>query len=829
MNVSNDFMKMNRRKFLTALSASAVGLCFADSVIAQVMDWNDKNAFEMARENWRYQLIGSLDTKNMATAQIEVIGEKAKKYIDTYVVNSNRTHLWSDLPLDGKSSYADSGNVSNTMLRVLDITKAYKLNVFSENESKNVLKLISDALEWMSLHTFNKETKRYGNWYDWDIGVPQRLNDILVLLSDEIDKKLTANFVTTERLLTPEIPRSGTLAAAANRLLFCDSVIGRAILTDNITEIEEVKARLSEVMHYAEPFGGPVGLVVGKKNQEAFFSNDGFYQDGSFIQHGQFPYIGNYGIAFLKSLAIVLNRMPSEMSKYNKLINDWVMASAAPWLWNGLVLDTVSGRHIATPDAAKSIGTEMISTLLYLYRLTEGPEKKALASLIKAALVSLKEEPKYFNQLPVFSMQDALKVVNDPAIPLYKPDTGYHVFSVMDRTLYRSKQWAVSFAMNSYRMANYETGKNENLRGWYQADAATFLYTDDRDQYDNGYWCTINSYHLPGTTIDTVERKAEAQPWRAEYHNPTFIAGGATAGSWGSAIFDLSAEAPSTLTAKISRFFFEDCYVCTGSSISTTSDRHSQTTIENCRLTDRVKGHATINGVAANLNAESQSKIVKNARYIHIDNHAGYQLLQPMDLAIYREDNAGAPRDISQKFNNAEWNRIYKNTFLNVIINHDNSKEDTYAYAVYPKVKHETLKKLDAAPDIKVLKNNDRAHSVLQKSTRRIGINTFAGYQDGFIEVDGSCSILIEHSKDVVFIDISNPSQDERIIKCVFSGFGGMGYEQQVESLKISNVDENKNLMVQFDTGGLKGQTKRITLHVREPGHRSVLESLFKA
>lgn len=829
MNVSKDFMKMNRRKFLTALSASAVGLCFADSVIAQIMDWNDKNAFEMARENWRSQLIGTSEIKSNAAAQIEVIGAKAKKYINTYVVNSSRAHLWSDLPLEGKSSYADSGNVSNTMLRILDITKAYKLNVFSESESKNVLKLIIDALEWMSLHAFNKETKRYGNWFDWDIAAPQRLNDILVLLSNEVDKKLTENFVTTERLLTPEIHRSGTYAAAANRLLFCDSVIGRAILTDNITEIEEVKARLSEVMHYAEPFGGPAGLVVDNKNQEAFFSNDGFYQDGSFIQHGHFPYIGNYGIAFLKSLAIVLNRMPSEMSKYNKLINDWVMSAAAPWLWNGLVLDTVSGRHIATPDAAKSIGADMIATLLYLYRLTEGPEKKALASLIKAALISLKEEPKYFNQLPVSSMPDALKLVNDPDIPLFKPDTGYHVFSAMDRTLYRSKQWAVSFAMNSYRMANYETGTNENLRGWYQADAATFLYTDDRDQYDNGYWCTINSYHLPGTTIDTIERNAEAKPWRTEYHNPTFCAGGATAETWGSAIFKLSAETPSTLTANISRFFFEDCYVCTGSSISTTSDRHSQTTIENCRLTDKVKGNAAINGVAANLNSESQSKIVKNARYIHIDNHAGYQLLQPMNLTIYREDNTGAPRDISQKFNNEVWNRIYKNTFLNVIINHDNSKEDTYAYAVYPKVKHETLKKLDVSPDIKVLKNNDRAHFVIQKSSRRMGINIFSSYKDDFIEVDGSCSMLIECLEEVVLIDISNPSQDERVIKCIFSGLGGMGHDKQIESLQVSNVEENKNLMVRFDTGGLKGKTKRITLRLQEPGHRSLLESLFTA
>lgn len=814
MTSRKKYYQLSRRSLLTYLSALGATTYFSNNILVFAANLNINNSFSDSREKWRYQLIGTPEIWGDARSQVIEIIEEAKKYLRNYLKDSNRLSLWPDLNLENKTSYADSDKVSQTINRILTITKAYKLNTFqSDNEKALTLALIRDALKWVSDNIYNVKTVRYGNWYDWDISIPQYLNNILIIMDDEIDKQLIKSIIQAERVLTPVIPREGTYAAAANSVLFCDSISGRAILSDNQTEVDEVKTRLGELLQYANSFDGPVGLTDGNKNEAAFFSHDGFYRDGSFIQHGQFPYIGNYGIAFLNSLALVLNRLPGEKINID-IINKWIRDSVVPWIWRGAVIDSVIGRGVAQPDIGKSRGLEMISTLLLLYKQISGEDKQSLSDFLKKQLLHLRNTPTYFNKLPLSSIQDINSILANENIFLQKSAPSYLVFSAMDRTLYRTESWAVSFAMNSWRMANYETGGNENLRGWYQSDGATFLYTDDQEKYDNGYWCTINSYHLPGTTTERVSRKAEAKPWRTEYHNPTFCAGGTTAKTWGSAIFTLKAEAPSTIQTKISRFFFEDCYVCVGSAITTSDNRLAQTTVENSRLTKKLTDGIIINGSRVPV-LNNDKDIIKDINYIFVDDYAGYQFFQGEELAVYLESNSGAPSDISKRLDNEDGNRIYTNTFLNIIINHTISLNAKYAYAVYPAIKLETFKKLDDTPDIEILKNDEKIHCIRQKSSQRMAVNIFSAHSDKYISVSGLCSILFEYKEKYISIFISNPNQDNRVIDCILFGLGDKRQRIKSTSDKLSCKQENNNLIIQFDSSGLTGETKNIIIDLQ--------------
>src|SRR5699024_11535529 len=77
---------------------------------------------------------------------------------------------------------------------------------------------IIDALELMYDHRYNERKNEYGNWWHWEIGTPQILNDIVVLMyndltSEQIEKYIKAidHFVPdpTKRVANPNVTETG--------------------------------------------------------------------------------------------------------------------------------------------------------------------------------------------------------------------------------------------------------------------------------------------------------------------------------------------------------------------------------------------------------------------------------------------------------------------------------------------------------------------------------------------------------------------------------------------------------------------------------------------
>ncbi|MGF6835118.1 hypothetical protein QF015_003313 [Paenarthrobacter sp. TE4293] len=541
-------------------------------------------AFEIARQQWRSYLIGAnLDTTDPVMAsKLDAVAATARSAMAGFVSAGPRIGLWSDLPLSARQTNADSARVSTTARRLRSIALAWAAGCLG-TDADRALHIVSGGVAWLVSDVFSPSGVRFGNWFDWDVNLPQLLNDTLVLTYGALDPALVQSVVAAERHFTPSIPQTGTQAAAANRVLFCDCFSGRAILSGNVEEAVSATANLVPVLAYAQPYGGPVGLIDGDKDEAAFFSNDGFYPDGSFIQHGQFPYVGGYGASFLSSITAISARTTgTSWSPDVSIVEKWITDSFEPWLWRGLVMDTVRGRQLATVAGGQSTGVAFIGGMLNLLPSVSAGSRAYLETVIKAELGYRGAQPT--EGLGLRESAAALSILRNPGTRARSAPAFTRVFGPMDRVLHRRPEWAVAFAMHSLRMADYETGSNENLRGWYTSDAATYLYTSDREQYDDGYWCTVDPYHLPGTTVDSVPLAATAVPWRAEYHNPSLFAGGLTAGTWGSAAIDLKAKAPSSMHGRFSRFLFDDFYLCLGAGISVAADRRAETTVENRRV-----------------------------------------------------------------------------------------------------------------------------------------------------------------------------------------------------------------------------------------------------
>ena len=114
------------------------------------------------------------------------------------------------------------------------------------------------------------------------MGIPLRLNDMVILLYDVLTSEQIDNYMRAIDHFAPNVYKT-----AANRVWQSKVVTLRGIIGKQPERIQTGLDGLSNVFSYVT-------------------SGDGFYDDGSFIQHGYYPYAGGYGAALLYHLSDLL-------------------------------------------------------------------------------------------------------------------------------------------------------------------------------------------------------------------------------------------------------------------------------------------------------------------------------------------------------------------------------------------------------------------------------------------------------------------------------------------------------------------------------------------
>ena len=737
---------LNRRTLLQfgAVAAAVLGTLPLTAPRASAAD----DLFIAARQAWQKALMGGgYDPADPAFAsRLTAVATTGRKWQTSMNTASGRTSLWADLPLGIKSS-----NVTNTARRLRDMAMAWAATGSSTYHDTGLAATIVNGLDWLCTNAYTTSGTAYDNWYEWKIATPQAINDAVVLLFDQLSPEQISSYVAAEAHYVPQMPTTGTEAAAANLALVADGFSGRGVLSGDMPTVTAALHSLSSLMTYAKPAGVAVGTIDGNKDEAAFFSYDGFYPDGSFIQHGQFPYVGGYGASLLTSMvATILRTVPLGASIDTNIIYDWIHDSFEPFMWNGLMMDTVRGRNVAfSPDGDHGAGHGVLAAALPLLDTTTGDQRSRLAAMLKQELTGDKgDDPMAGFTLAAFSMARAL--VNDAAVAPRGPLVTTHVFGSMDRVLHRNETFAAAVAMNSPRISNYETGNNENLAGWYTADGALYLYTDDPTQFGNGYWFTVDPYRIPGTTIDTVTRTRVTVPWRAEYHNPDYWAGGVADSNWGLAGLRLKAESPSTLQCRKSWFFFGNEILCLGDGITGDPGRTLETIIENRRTGSSAT--ITIDGQALTTNGPIKQT---SATWAHLGNAAGYVLTEPTTLNVLREERTGKLSDISPNRTSAS----FTNTFATFWLEHGTAGADHYGYVLLPKATAEQTRAYAQKLPIRVVERSATVHAARHETFGKLGVAFFTAGTTSFITAQQPCAVIVEETDTELRLSVSDPTQ----------------------------------------------------------------------
>ncbi|MCX5010243.1 polysaccharide lyase 8 family protein [Streptomyces sp. NBC_00555] len=631
----------SRRSFLH-LSGSAALLAGMSSVGALAPTGTASAAgdeYDTLRLRWRGMVLGSgFDPAAEPFAgKLALLGTQAAEHRSTMAAVSGS--LWPDLPLTISSS------ITGSYARLATMAQAYAQPGTGLTGGAALAAEIKTGLDHLYQQVYNPAKSQFGNWWDFQIGSPQILLDISVILHDQLTAAQLANHLAAVDRFVPDssVAQYTGTSTGANRVDLCRSLALRGILGKNAAKVALARDALSPVFP----------LVT---------SGDGFYADGSFVQHTYLSYTGSYGAVLLGGLAGLFSLLSGSTwvvtDPKRQLVLDSVEKSYAPFLYNGLMMDAVSGRATSRGNPRITSygfqggdhgrGHGVLASIALLGGAASSAENQRWRGLVKGWIQRDYYSPVLADtDLSVAALARLKAVQDDNAVTALGEPTGHRLFPSMDRAVHRRPGWAASISMASKRMGLYETGNGENLRGWH-AGAGMLQWWGDtyaNGQYTDAFWPTVDPYRLPGITVSRkVLADAEGGAWGLPRPDVNWV-GGATDGEY-AAIGQFVRGLAGTLYAKKSWFCLADSVVCLAGAVRSADGTTVETVVDNRNLGATGTQALTVNG-AAQSTALGWSATLTGADWAQIAGHGGYVFPGGATVKARREARTGSWHDIN--------------------------------------------------------------------------------------------------------------------------------------------------------------------------------------
>ncbi|WP_409342897.1 polysaccharide lyase family 8 super-sandwich domain-containing protein [Paenibacillus sp. MBLB4367] len=747
-----------------------------------------------------------------ASAADRVSNAGGTGYWDSMNKTAGRTSLWSD-----SASTTESAHVSASYVRLKAMALAYAMKGSRLHRNEALRADIIGGLDWMYANRYHENQKEYKNWWDWEIGSPQNLNDTIVLMYEELtQEQIGAYFRGIDRFVPDPSRRTNLPSLRETGANLLDKAL--------VVAIRGIVAKSGEKIVQAKESLSPVFLYVN--------DGDGFYEDGSFIQHDYVPYNGSYGavlISRIPDMFYLLSGSPWTISDPNVgNVYKWVKDSFQPLLYKGAMMDMVRGRAISRQGSGDhGAGRDIILSLL---RLAEGaPADQALAikRMAKGWILSDTTYANYAGNLNIFDMILVKKLLQDDTIPPETELIKHQVFAAMDRVVHLRPDFGFGISMSSKRISSFEMGTGsgaENTKGWHTGYGMTYLYNGDLTQFSKDFWPTVNMLRLPGTTTDGSQG-SPLSSWRAYLSPKTWVGGSSVDGLYGAAGMEFDLE-NSTLTGKKSWFSFDDEIVALGSGITGSDGRKTETIVENRMLNDSGDNRLTVNGEIKPYGA-GWSESMTDVKWAHLAGEAanadiGYYFPEPASLSGLRESRSGTWKDINV---NGSTNPITRN-YMSLAFDHGaNPTNGEYAYVLLPNKDADATASYSRQPDVDILSNTPDVHAVRENKLGVTAANFWnAGTMD-FIRTYQPASVMVKEEGKELTLSVSDPTHLQSKIT-VELGKTGVSVISQDDTVTLTR--KAPYIRVEIDTAGSIGKTHTIKLKINPnaPEHLPAINKL---
>lgn len=710
--------------------------------------------FEVLRDRWCELITGAADidlADPRYAAVLNSLDSGIASYLSSLDRSSGRTQVFANTSLTQRT---DSSKMTATYGKLRWMAIGWYTPGSAYFHDASLLVDIRAGLATTRDLVYKPATAEFGNWWDFEIGSPKRLADILLLLDTELTAAERSSYVGAIRHFVPD-PwlHDGVLTTAANRTSMCslailDGIAGRSA---------------SRIAHAAEGIAVTCEFVGDKPDGTA---NEGLWADGSYIQH-QHAYTGSYGRVILNDISLLYPLLAGSTWALDdpalQNLFDAVDIGFAPVIHDGRLMSFVNGRRVAEPgEQEHQTGLGVIVAILRLVR-TGAVDVTTLnrwRGRCRGWLDRAAYDPYAGGDAARVSLLHELFDSSAAALP--EPANSV-VFRNMARAVHRRNGWAFAISMSSNRIGRFESINGENLQGWHTGAGMTYLYDSDFSQYTDGFWPVVNPLRLPGTTIDRTVIAPQTDGDAGGQQMPTSKwAGGAVLDDTYSVVGMTLQAAASSLTGRKSWFCFDEFVFCIGRSIAGGNGTAVETIVENRNLHVTGTNPLLIDGTTWT----GADQTITGPTWAHLAGVGGYVFPASASPVVRfrRNTRTGRWSDINAGGSSTDISRRW----LEIAIQHGaNPTDGVYSYLVVPGATPERTEYLATVNrGVEVRATNARCHAVRQNATGLAMFNFWLGPTTvDRVTVDKECAVVTQELSGTLKIAVANPVRNGATVR----------------------------------------------------------------
>ncbi len=703
--------------------------------------------------------------------------------------SADRTYLWDDRDAqDDTISPFRPASITTPIGRLSSMAVAWATPGSDYYHNDSLKTDVIEGMEWIYAHKWSPKYPMYGNWWDWIIGMPYSVNNLLVALYDELTPEQRAKYIEALDYYAPGVTFEGA-STGANKIWQCYSMALRGILAHDPDKIEMGIQGIDTEFKYVD-------------------THDGFYRDGSFLQHQWHPYTGGYGAGMLSDMVRVIQLVDGSPwavdPSHVQMIGEWVENAYLPLIYQGAMMDLVRGREIARQAASdRSTGHRILMSAYNVAKLSPQEVQDRILARVKYEILSDHQRDFVTNDVPTWQLDEVRAFLADDRIPAQAPAPYLKQFPMMDRVMYVRPGFAFALAMSSSRIENYESIDTENMMAWHTGDGMTYFYNGDQAQYTDQFWSTVDWYRLPGTTVDQKRHEVKSLPfgegvlYADGYKSPhSWVGGSSIEGLYGISGMWFQ-DGKSTLQAKKSWFFVGDQVVCLGTGVTSQDNLPVETIVDNRKLA----GQTTVVASDGQKLDKNGALTLENPSWVQCQTAmpgtaVGYYFPQPEKVQVLRESRTGSWRAFTKYGDPTPVTRDY----VTLWVDHgQNPQGDTYAYVVLPGLSAEQTQAYAESPNVKVLSNTPSVQAVRAEAEGVTGINFWeAGtLAEAGVSVDAPASVTLREDESRLVVGLSDPTmlhEDAITLQIAQTVKGALGENPQVKVLSLSPLKLQVNV-----------------------------------
>lgn len=366
------------------------------------------------------------------------------------------------------------------------------------------------------------------NWWYNQIGVPQTMAPILILMGPAIPPELK------EQTMARVLGRSQMGMTGQNKVWLAGIAFMKGLLADDPGLMAQAHAQIFSELHVT--------------------TQEGVQPDYSFHQHGPQLQWGNYGSSFGADMihwaGIFRGTSYALEPQRLQVLREYLQEGPAWSLWQGRMDISGCGRQIFR-DCQFSKGRTALRQLETMPSLDPG-------------------QADAYTRLAAANRPDGANTL-----------VGDKHFWRSDVTVHRRPTWYASVKMSSTRVIGAETCNGENLLGLHLGDGVTYFYRTGAEY--NDLFPVWDWRRLPGTTCRQDQGSLVPNP--SACRNRSNFVGGLSDGRHGIAAMEYVRD---SLHARKAWFFLDRGVVCLGAGIEGSDPETVLTSVNQCMLNGRV-------------------------------------------------------------------------------------------------------------------------------------------------------------------------------------------------------------------------------------------------